>query len=97
MVPLISFQTSTSGFSVCSSKGRQEEKATPTAAELFGECSFKNSVSRTQDAIQDAHADIVEPQNTDNELPSIKNDTDVADSQQVCKTSEDTRDYFILC
>ena len=84
IVPLFSFQTSTSGFSVCSTKGRQEEKTTPTAAELFGECSFTNSVSRTHDAVQDARADIVEPNPTDRELSSTKNDTDATDAQKVC-------------
>ena len=87
---LISFQTSTSGFSVCSSsKGIKEEKATPTAAELFGECSFTDSVSRTQDTVQKDACSVQrdeanETNAIDKEFPSIKNDADATNTQQVC-------------
>ena len=61
----------------------------PTAAELFGECSFTDSVSHTQDTV---HEDVrsverdeaVQPNPTDKEPPSIKNDTDATNTQQVC-------------
>ena len=43
------FQTSTSGFSVCSNKGRLENKAAVlSSVELFGECSYSESVSDTE-------------------------------------------------
>ena len=62
---------------------------TPTAAELFGECSFTDSVSRTQDTVQNdprsvQRDDANETNATDKEPPSIKNDTDATNTQQVC-------------
>ena len=43
------FQTSTSGFSVCSNKGRLENRAgVLSSIELFGECSYSESVSDTE-------------------------------------------------